>query len=227
MLSSFIDPICIMIEKQKEKGTSDNLHPKFRYELTDNIRTVMEEHKDKMPFYIGFKSGAGHTSANNSIYTWKDKDEWVSSGNYQELVRKGNQELFEIVDLIVEKDPSAVIVLLGDHGASRLRNIWDDAIKGDIASLDALLKQRGESLDTLASDFFGTFLAIRMPEKGDISNGLPMSHVNVFRHIFAALADSENPDVSRAILERRAPSESDLFGFKLVVDGLVQHPVKP
>jgi hypothetical protein len=56
-----------------------------------------------------------------------------------------------------------------------------------------------------------------------------MSHVNLFRHIFAALADSANPDISRAILERRAPSESGmwLLGFKLVENGIVQHPVKP
>ncbi|MCL2075679.1 MAG: hypothetical protein FWH15_04430 [Betaproteobacteria bacterium] len=203
-------------------GRIDNIKPKYRNALIDNIRSIIEKSKSEIPLFLGFKSGALHASH------WKQKDEWVASGRYQEGIKNGNQEIFEIVDLIVDKDPSAVIVLIGDHGATRLRNIWDDAIKGDIASLDALLKQRGESLDTLASDMFGMFLAIRMPGKGDISNGLPMSHVNLFRHIFAALADDgSDPDASSAILQRRAPSESNLDGFILVRDGVVQHPVKP
>jgi len=208
--------------KKDEHGRVNSLQPKFRNKLIDNIRMIMEE--NKKPLFIGFKSGAIHTPT-DSTYTWKQRNEWVSSGKYQGRVEEGNRELFEIVDLITEKDPSAVIVLLGDHGAWRLQGIWKDATYGDAASLDALLKQHGESLDTFASDVYGTFLAIRMPEKGDISNGLPVSHVNLFRHIFAAAS----PETSRAILARRAPSESgrDLLGFMLVKDGVVQHPVKP
>jgi hypothetical protein len=205
-----------------EKGSTDNIQLKYRNSLIDNIRVVMEESKSKMPFFLGFKAGALHTP-----YEWHQKDTWVSSGKYQEAVRKGNQEIFEIVDLIVEKDPSAVIVLIADHGPSRLARIWSGAVSGDIASLDALLKQRGESLDTLASDLYGVFLAIRIPGKGDISNGLPMSNVNVFRHIFAALADNADPDVGRAILQRRVPSESNLHGITLVKDGVVQRPEDP
>jgi len=196
----------------------------FRNKLSDNIRMIIEEYNDKIPLFIGFKSGAIHTDSVK--HSWKQKDDWVFGGNYQRGVSSGNQEIFEIVDLIVDKDPSAVIVLIGDHGARRLRNIQKDAERQGqgIANLDAFLKQNGESLDTLVSDTFGTFLAIRMPGKGDISNGLPMSHVNIFRHIFAALADNSDPGISRAILQRRAPSESTLGGIKLVKDGIVQRP---
>jgi hypothetical protein len=205
-----------------ENGRVNNLLPKFSNKLIDNIKLVIEESKDKYPLFIGFKSGANH--ANN----WLEKDEWIASRTYQKLVKQGNQELFEIVDLIVDKDPSAVIILVGDHGSARLRGIENNVSNGDITGLDEFLKQHGESLDTLASDAFGTFLAIRMPEKGDISNGLPMSHVNLFRHVFATLADDDtDPNVKRAILERRAPSESHLAGFKLVKDGIVQYPEEP
>jgi len=212
--------------KKDKNGRINSLQPKFRNKLIDNIRIVMEETGNKRPLFIGFKSGALHTPT-DSTYTWKQRDEWVSGQKYQEGVKRGNQELIEIVDSIVEKDPSAVIVLLGDHGAWRLQGIWKEAVYGDAASLDALLRQHGESFDTFASDIYGTFLAIRMPEKGDISNGLPMSHVNLFRHIFAALTAS--PETGRAILERRVPSESgqDLLGFRLIKDGIVQHPAKP
>ena len=214
--------------KQTEGRAVNNLLPKYQKKLIDNIRMVMEESKDKMPLFIGFKPGAMHTPFDGS-YTWRQKNEWVLGGRYQEAVRRGNQEIFEIADFIIEKDPSAIMIFIGDHGSWRLRGIWNDAVKGDIASLDALLKQHDESLDTLASDIYGTLLAIRMPGGGDISNGLPMSHVNLFRHVFAALADSADPDISRAILERRAPSESgsNLLGFKLVKDGIVQYPLRP
>jgi len=201
-------------------GTIDNIQPKFRNRLVDNIRMVIEDSKNKMPLFVGFKSGATHTPVHN--YLWKQKNEWVSSGEYQKAVTEANQEIFEIVDLIIDKDPSAVIVLVGDHGSWRLRNIWNDSL-GDFAKFERFLIQNGESLDSLASDIFGTFLAIRMPEKGDISKGLPMSHVNLFRHIFAVLADSAKSD---AILQRRVSSESYLGNIKLVKDGIVQRPGK-
>jgi len=206
----------------------DNIQPKFRNSLVNNIRMIIEDSESKVPLFVGFKSGADHTIS--SGYTWRKKDEWVSNGQYQKSVNKGNQEIFEIVDLIIDKEPSAVIVLVGDHGSWRLRGIGESA-GGDFAELEQILDQNGESLDRLAHDAFGTFLAIRMPGKGDISKGLPMSHVNLFRHIFAALADSTESD---AILQRRAPSESDLGsldsrlkGIKLVKEGVVQHPEKP
>lgn len=227
-LASVTRPLCELVPRlyrycyPPDKGTIENIQPRFRNRLSDNIRMVMEESKNKSPFFIGFKSGAKHTPSNGS-YRWQQKDEWVSSGEYQKAVDKGNQEIFEIVDLIIDKDPSAVIVLVGDHGAWRLRGIWWDLPAWNIVNLDAVLKQNGESLDNLASDVFGTLLAIRMPE-GNISKGLPMSHVNIFRHIFAALADSANSD---AILKRRAPSESNLGGLEIVKDGIVQHPEKP
>ena len=212
----------------QSKGMVGIVYPKFRNNLSSNVRMVMEEQKDEMPLFIGFKSGAKHTDWPG--YAWKQKNEWISSGEYQNAVSKGNEEIFEIVDSIVDKDPTAVIVLIGDHGAWRLRNIWEDAVQQQgqgLANLDVFLKQNNESLDALASDIFGTFLAIRMPGKGDISKGLPMSHVNLFRHIFAALADNTNPDISRAILQRRAPSVSKLSGIELVKDGVVQRPAEP
>jgi len=199
--------------------------PEFRNNLVDNIRMVID--RSKAPLFLGFKSGANH--APFWKYSWKQKDEWVSSGAYRNNVNRGNQEIFEIVDLIADKDPSAVIILIGDHGATRLRHIWKEA--EGLAELEQFLGQNGESLDSLAHDIFGTFMAIRMPGKGDISKGLPISHVNLFRHIFAALADNAEAD---SILRRRAPSESDLGnvdsrlkGIKLVKDGIVQRPTKP
>lgn len=227
-LASAARPLCELVPRLNrycyptDKGSIEDIRPRFRNSLGDNIRMIIDESKNLSPFFIGFKSGAKH-SPSRGTYTWKQKDEWVSSGEYQEAIDKGNQELSEIVDLVVEKDPSAVIVLIGDHGSWRLRNIWNDSAK-DIAKLEQILIQNGESLDSLAHDIFGTFLAILMPGKGDISKGLPMSHVNVFRHIFAALADGADSD---AILQRRALSESNLYGIKLVKDGIVQRPENP
>jgi hypothetical protein len=62
-------------------------------------------------------------------------------------------------------------------------------------------------------------LAIRTPEGAkDISWGLPMSNINLFRHIFAWCNDDPG------LLRDRVKQVSDIEGFKLVEDGKIASP---
>ena len=65
------------------------------------------------PYIIAFKGGAEHTPLN---YTWKERDSWIKSNFYQELVAKADEESRRIISHILQEDPKALIIILGDHG---------------------------------------------------------------------------------------------------------------
>jgi len=193
--------------------------------LFRSIKLAMKKGRQRnQPFYLDFKSGANHV--NNKTHTWKDKEKWVTGGIYQELVKISSQELTDIVDYIVAEDPGSVIILLGDHGPWRLHGIWDEA--NDLSELESILHENGESMKSLADDIFGVLMAIRMPDGArDISYGFPMSQINLFRHIFAALSDDaeilKERQPSWSILKERQPLNSILTGgLILVKEGIVQ-----
>jgi len=77
--------------------------------------------------------------------------------------------------------------------------------KPDIEEIGRQLTERNLTLDEFAQDNFGTLLAIRLPggEQRDISYGLALNHVNLFRHVFAYLND--DPDILKT---REEPSLS-------------------
>jgi len=195
---------------------------KFTGSLFERIQLAIQEGLQRdSPIHLGFKGGAIHTPLAPG-YTWRNREEWIAGGRYQEAVKRSRQELKEIVDYIIAKDPQSVIILLGDHGAWRLRKIWTGA--NNLSELETILLENGESLQSLADDIFGVLMAIRMPDGAvDISYGYPMSTVNLFRHIFAALSDDAQ------ILKERQPSWSAVgrswSGRELVLvkEGIVQH----
>ena len=169
------------------------------------------------PLFLSFKGGAIHTRGETESYSWRKQDYWVQSGRYQKAVKEGNQELQRICDRIIANDPGALIILIGDHGAWRFR----DAESGDTISsqqdMIANVKKNGVSWQEFCEDKFAVFLAIRLPngQRENISYGKPMSHVNLFRHVFAYL----NQD--KSILDTRAPSTSHFKGYTLIKEGQV------
>ena len=218
-----LSPLLDLNRRLKKYAPSENPTAKkkggFTGALLERIQLSMKEGMQRgQPFYIGFKSGAIHTPS-KGISSWKDKENWVAGGRYQEAVRRSSQELAEIVDYIISEDPQSVIILLGDHGSWRLRGIWDGV--EDLSMLESRLQENGESMESLADDIFGVLMAVRMPDgASDISQGYPMSHVNLFRHLFATLNDDAE------ILKERQPSQSLLpgsLGFVLVKEGIIQH----
>jgi len=131
---------------------------------------------------------------------------------YPEQVELANSEILGIVDHVIQNDPSAFVVLMGDHGAVRFRDVWQT---GDEQDLHEILSIRQVEEDKLALDLFGILLAIRYPSDHDhrYDNAI-MSPVNLFRYVFSVLSDDEE------LLEAKAEDKSFFrTGYVAVEDG--------
>jgi hypothetical protein len=193
----------------------------FSGSLFDRVKQAAEFYKiTGKPIFTTFIGGACHPPF-DGIYSWEKAQEWIDSKVYQNAIDKANSEIIQICDYLIANDPGSIIILIGDHGARRLQA---GTISSDTKDkLYTNLRKRGTMIEDFCDDLYGVFLAIRMPEgdSADISHGMVMSHVNLFRHIFAYI----NKDDS--ILETRAPSRSYLNKVILVEDGIVLHPSHP
>lgn len=186
--------------------------------LETNVATALNFYKDfKEPRFFVFKGGATHTVAGSYKYSPAAMKEWIEL--YREAVAKGNKKLRSICDMIIENDPGALIIMIGDHGAWRFRGA-DQGAKS-IAEMKENLKKQNISWKDFCEDKFSVFLSIRLPygEMKDISHGLRMSQVNLFRHVFSYLNDDKD------ILSTRVPTDSYMGSFKLMSDGqIIENP---
>lgn len=102
-------------------------------------------------------------------------EEWLPLSDYFDAARCATRRTLESIDLILAQDPTAVVIVQGDHGPR-------------VAGSD--LSAIGSTLPT-ETVWFGTFLALRMPgcELGEGNNT-----VNVFRLVMACMS-YRSPDV--------------------------------
>jgi len=128
---------------------------------------------------------------------------WLSMANVEEAVpalekyrrgypadvRTANRELEDLLDRIIASDPGALIVVGGDHGAWA----WRVEQRPDGTSVPP---------EIVALDRLGILLAIRFPGDYDGRYGEEqITNVNLFRYVFAYLADSDE------ILEEKAADD--------------------
>lgn len=127
---------------------------------------------------------------------------------YEEKLSTANLEMKELIQSLIEQDPSAIIIIAGDHGpyltknCNRLNNNYD---KSDITRLDI-------------QDRYGTFLAIRWPT----DNFDRFDEIVVLQDLFPAIFSYLYGDES--ILESKiAPvtMESITIGDLKVNDGII------
>lgn len=183
-------------------------------DITDTVSKIIKNIKQKEPLFFVFKGGADHSPGD---HTWKKKDSWIASNHYQDLVRKSDEEVKIIVESIVKSDPNSIIILLGDHGPISLRDLDEQTPFGDMQAMKKNVTSEGYTLKDIADDRFKVMCAVRMPNgKKDITEGYPITLVNLFRHVFSAI----NNDLS--ILDTCVESWSELNGVKLVKNGVVQ-----
>ncbi|MGD0993279.1 MAG: hypothetical protein ABR998_12495 [Gemmatimonadales bacterium] len=112
-------------------------------------------------------------------------DYWVST--YRRLADSSDSVLIELAGRLAREDPTAVVILLGDHGAWLHREQWIGA-GGDP---NRAMREHGVSPSEVTRDLEEVFLAIRWPA------GQPprvITPVNLFRAVFAALAGREAGD---------------------------------
>lgn len=211
-LYNYVYPLCSIYFENRfiDLLFTSNIN-KYKGSLFDRVKTAMMLGKESTkPYIIAFKGGAAHTPPNEDIYTWKDREKWISSNTYQDLVKKSNIESEEIINYILENDPNALIVLLGDHGALTYTFFpWNDP--------ESYAKYNVREEDVF-DDLYRVLLAYRLPggAQDDIAHGMYMNNVNIFTHIFAYLADDPS------LLEQRTPSVSVLGKAKMVDGKLVR-----
>jgi len=187
----------------------NKLMPRLSGTLPDRIRQAVKEgiHSDA-PFLLCFKGYGGHTPFLEGVYqgTQEEFEDWKPV--YMNNVTKADKEIKEIIEYLDEVDPEAIVILVGDHGANGYGSKFIITLH-NLAEVEEALTQRDITLDSSVQDLFGTLLAIRLPggDQQDISYGLALNHVNLFRHVFAYLNDDPT------LLNTRVPAESHAGRF--------------
>jgi hypothetical protein len=186
----------------------------------DFLLSRLEQKSSKPQFYFIY-TGAMHSNIvdadpyatlDTGIRTYPDVYERFEKEEYPFVRRKADENLISMLDIIYKYDPDALVILIGDHGAHRYAAAQFG--KGDV---NALIRACGIEPSLAASDHVGTLLAIKWPIP-HYSEGKVISHVNLFRHVFAALA--EDP----SLLKDCEPNESYVQAngklYKVVKDGV-------
>ena len=110
---------------------------------------------------------------------------------YRAAYIRGAEQIREIVSLIMHSARAAgrnpLIVAIGDHGALRFRGSFNGP-----SDPESNVRLHGLDPGLLPYDFFSVLFAVRW---GQVSRParMPHSHVNVFRHICAALEGHSSP----------------------------------
>lgn len=123
---------------------------------------------------------------------------WVTS--YKNIVAKSDAVLIELVSDLAEKDPEAIVILLGDHGTSFNRNRWIGR-KND--PNENMLENGIQPIEE-TRDLFEVFMAIKWP-LGTKKTQEYFSPVNLFYQVFAVL--TKDP----SILKTQVSNNSYMF----------------
>lgn len=127
----------------------------------------------------------------DNTYDYTKSSVWVKSGFYQQRINEGNLKILEIVDLINNKDPEAVVIFMGDHGPWRLRNFPLNLNHLNINAEN--LMKINESLRTFVDDRYHVFFSFKAPNSINLDFEV-VSHATVFEKLFEALANHKTVD---------------------------------
>jgi hypothetical protein len=126
---------------------------------------------------------------------------WVTT--YKNRVAKSDAALIELVRGLDEKDPGAIVILLGDHGVRLNMGSW----LGERNDLNENMLGNGLQPAEVTRDLFEAFLAIKWPH-GTKKPHEYFSHVNLFRQVFAVLAKDNS------ILKTQVSNDSFILDSK-------------
>lgn len=170
----------------------------------DEMEMVLEENKNQINFYFIEKIIPGHISVTKNQSKGKEEERKI----YIEDFENANLWLREMITLITENDPSALVIIIADHGG--------------YVGLNYTGERRKKITDPeLINSMFTSMLAIKWPNNEAPSfDGELKTNVNLFRVLFSYLAENdaylnhlENDD-SFLIVTEDAP-----FGVYKVIDG--------
>ncbi|MEM0517001.1 hypothetical protein [Aequorivita flava] len=178
------------------------------FDMNVNVVAEMEKaivaNKDQTNFYFVEKILPGHIPVSKSGSEGKE----IERENYIDNLEKANVWLRQMITLITENDPSALVVIVADHGGYVGFNYTGE------------LKRKVKNA-TLVNSIFAATLAIRWPnnEVPEFDTDLK-TNVNLFRILFSYLAQEPTyrnqleDDGSFLIVSQDVP-----FGVYEVIDG--------
>jgi hypothetical protein len=193
------------------------------HQTTETVRTsflnrLRIDKASPFPKFYFINTGAAHSAFTVDVNTWPDLFLKFEREQYPLIRREADADLVMMLNIVHEYDPGALVILIGDHGARRYRGIE----KGE-GKANALMRARGISPSLAARDAVGVLLAIKWPASLQqwvqrFLAGRVISHVNLFRFIFAALTE----DLS--VLDDCEPNESYIPAngklYKVAQDGV-------
>jgi tetratricopeptide (TPR) repeat protein len=154
--------------------------------LDTRISRTVSEGRPYFNFY--YFTRPGHSPSRWSADTWADRNKTLEKfrQNYYKDVQKANNLLMDMVKMILDKDDSSLIIIMGDHGTWGYRYGRNGNNK--------LIPNRLFTLDR-----FGVLSAIRLPKGQNqrFDNNLK-THINIFRYVFAYLSGNDNILTARA-----------------------------
>jgi hypothetical protein len=167
------------------------LSGKYTYkELEDSLLERINADTAKPRFMFIKFIGALHTPTYN--YNWQSAPSWIKSGIYQDEYLKAIKSIEFACDQIINNDPNAWIILMGDHGPGLYKDIFDSKIVMQ-EQIEQISQENNISLDELVEDTFSVFLAIRTSKDNkDISKSYILDPRTLFLHVFAELSDDKN-----------------------------------
>lgn len=162
----------------------------FKMKVDDNIAPKDPLDAIKWYFNLEHKSSTfvfqRMAYTNHTTYECKkdNSDAWLKSGWYKNAYIKQLESIKKETDIILEHDPKAIIIYLGDHGAYLYR-CWtnQDNLKYVLEVFQITKKQ-------FYDDKFKVFGAVRIPKEiGEIDSDF--SSVNVFSKIFNMIGSED------------------------------------
>lgn len=166
-------------------------------------------------FYFVEKLKPGHINTYRNLSQGKEKERKI----YFDELEKANAWLTQVIDLIEQNDPNALVVIVADHGG--------------FVGFDYTLQCKIKQIDPdLIRSIFTAALAIKWPygKAPDYDNQLK-TNVNLFRVLITYLSQNESllnnlqPNTSYTVLEEGAP-----FGVYQYIDennGIVFEKIVP
>ena len=180
-----------------------------RHRLLAGTRSIAEQTSvmlSRLPDPPGAGAEPWFTFAHVNLPSHSPRDKnWLQLKDFEqrfvERTRRANAHSLQVIDRIQATDPHAIIVMIGDHGAWRYRDVWtldDDPNRS--------FRRAGVSGDIVTLDIFGTMIAVHSNGRCDDYVYAFITPVNIMRTLCACLAND------RGLLEGRA---EDLAIFPL------------
>ena len=175
--------------------------------LLPTIKTIVRRqlHNNKPTFYFmysGLYHGVKDDDFNRELYLRR----------YRQVYHDFTPKFIDLLKFINQEDPEAIVMMTGDHGAGAQRPY---IFRGN-THIDL-----GYSPDEIAQDCASVFFAIKNPVDNNAWREVtkrPITHVNLFRYLFAILADD------RSLMDKAAPDISLYVDDSIIARN--NHPLK-